>query len=120
MDVEGVPHRTIWRDGDGAVRVIDQRRLPFEFETIEIRSVAAMAGAIADMAVRGAGLIGAAAGYGMALAAAEVAAGGDPAGGLGRSAELLRASRLTAVNLSWAVERQLRALEGITVPAELV
>lgn len=122
VDVEGVHHRTIWRDGAGAgaVRAIDQRRLPFSFETVAIASVDEMAEAIADMTVRGAGLIGAAAGYGMALAAEEaVAAGGDLAGHVQRSAEVLRASRPTAVNLSWAVDRQLRALAGKADPDEL-
>ncbi len=105
-------HRTIWRDveGDGAVRAIDQRRLPFAFEVVEVASSVAMAEAIADMTVRGAGLIGAAAGYGMALAAAEAAAEGttfdEVRSLLGAKAEVLRASRPTAVNLAWAVDRQ--------------
>ena len=110
-------HRTIWRDPLGVVHAIDQRRLPFAFEVVAIPSVAAMVDAIADMAVRGAGLVGAAAGYGMALAADEaVEAGGDLAGHLQRSADRLRASRPTAVNLAWAVDRQLRALSGVTDP----
>jgi methylthioribose-1-phosphate isomerase len=119
VDVEGVHHRTIWRDERGVVRAIDQRRLPFSFDVVSIPTVAAMAEAIADMTVRGAGLIGAAAGYGMALAAEEaVAAGGGAAAALGRSAEILRASRPTAVNLAWAVDRQLRALAAITDPEQ--
>ncbi len=64
-----------------------------------------MAAAIRDMHVRGAGLIGAAAGYGMYLAALT---GMDAK----EAAELLRATRPTAVNLSWALERQLAAGAG--------
>ena len=124
MNVDGVPYRTIWCD-DGDVRVIDQRALPFRFEIVTIGSVAAMVEAIADMTVRGAGLIGAAAGYGMALAARE-AASADPGDASARrasleaSAALLRASRPTAVNLAWAVDRQLVALGAITDADELV
>ncbi len=121
VDVEGVAHRTIWRDEGGSVRAIDQRRLPFSFEVVTIPTVDAMAAALTDMTVRGAGLIGAAAGYGMALAAdeARAAGGGDFGGHLAGSAAVLRASRPTAVNLSWAVDRQLRALAGVSDPDEL-
>ena len=108
MRVEGVHYRTIWSaDGGAVVRAIDQRRLPFGFGIIELRTVDDVAAAIADMTVRGAGLIGAAAGYGMALAAR---AGAD----LSAAAGLLLASRPTAVNLRWAVRRQLAALDGLT------
>ncbi|HUW03589.1 MAG TPA: s-methyl-5-thioribose-1-phosphate isomerase, partial [Acidimicrobiales bacterium] len=118
MHVDGEPYRTIWRDPDrvAAVSVIDQRRLPFAFEVVSIDSPASMAQAIADMTVRGAGLIGAAAGFGMALAA-EAAANRpiDEQPGLVRAAAAeLEASRPTAVNLSWAVARQLDALSGLT------
>src|SRR6185312_8674849 len=72
-----------------------------------------MATAIRDMHVRGAGLIGASAGYGMYLATIEAAARPE-AGGvdeqLAQAAAQLKATRPTAVNLSWAVERQLKNL----------
>ncbi|MEZ5139224.1 MAG: hypothetical protein R2711_10805 [Acidimicrobiales bacterium] len=106
------------------MRAIDQRRLPFSFEVVAIASSAAMATAIADMTVRGAGLIGAAAGYGMALAAGESVAEGTSADEVRRllatKAEALRASRPTAVNLAWAVDRQLAALGSIDDAVELV
>jgi len=124
VDVEGVHHRTIWRDGEGLVRAIDQRRLPFAFEIVTIPTAEAMATAIADMTVRGAGLIGAAAGYGMALAATEASREGssttDVHRRLAAKAEVLRASRPTAVNLAWAVDRQLAALASIDDADELV
>src|SRR5437763_3948078 len=69
-----------------------------------------MATAIREMHVRGAGLIGASAGYGMYLAAIEATARSTTVGideQLARAAAQLKATRPTAVNLSWAVERQL-------------
>ncbi len=105
MKVHGEPRRTIWLEGE-AVRVIDQRALPFAVETEELTSVEQMARAIREMHVRGAGLIGAAAGYGLYLAA-RTAAPGEVTAALERAAELLRATRPTARNLAWALERQL-------------
>ena len=111
-------YRTIWTDEDApeVVKIIDQRELPFELVIEELETVDELARAIAEMHVRGAGLIGATAGYGMALAAREATAAG--AGGfddaLAAAAEQIRATRPTAVNLAWAVERQLAALHEIT------
>lgn len=108
MLVSGVPHRTIWLH-DEAVRIIDQRRLPWSFELLDLHTVAQAAEAIRDMAVRGAGLIGATAGYGMWLAAREAQTLDE----LQSLAELLVATRPTAVNLSWAVKRQLEAIAKV-------
>jgi methylthioribose-1-phosphate isomerase len=71
MNVQGRHFRTIWSDGDGrsCVNIIDRRQLPHRFVIEEIATVEQVAVAIRDMHVRGAGLIGATAGYGMALAA---------------------------------------------------
>src|SRR6188472_1349554 len=93
------------------MQLIDQRFLPHGFVIEEVRTVEQMATAIRDMHVRGAGLIGASAGYGMYLAAIEAAA--RPAAAevdeqLTHAAGQLKATRPTAVNLSWAVERQLK------------
>jgi methylthioribose-1-phosphate isomerase len=93
------------------VQLIDQRFLPHRFVIEEVRSVEQMATAIREMHVRGAGLIGASAGYGMYLAAINAAA--SPAAmefgeQLADAGAQLKATRPTAVNLSWAVERQLR------------
>ena len=102
MNVAGRPYRTIWlKPDDGrVVQLIDQRALPHRFVVEDVRTVEEMAVAIREMHVRGAGLIGAAAGYGMYLA---MLAGMEP----GAAAVLLRATRPTAVNLAWAIERQL-------------
>ena len=112
----GSPFRTIWfDDAQGVVQIIDQRWLPHEFVIEDIGTVKQMAKAIREMHVRGAGLIGAAAGFGMYLASIEAGASGWCDGTLARAAEMLIATRPTAVNLAWAVERQLsgiRAVEG--------
>lgn len=124
MKVDGEHYRTIWCEADGSVHVIDQRVLPFRFETLAIDTAEQMAEAIATMTVRGAGLIGVAGAYGIYLALREAAAAGADGGGtrarLDAAAAQLLASRPTAVNLAWAVDRQRRALEGITDPAGLV
>ena len=112
MNVQGEHYRTIWlkQEDDRVVQLIDQRSLPHRFEIEEVSTVAQMATAIRDMHVRGAGLIGAAAGYGMYLAALEAAGAPSFAAHLAKAAEQLRATRPTAVNLSWAIERQLGAV----------
>ena len=75
VKVAGKQFRTIWRkpDDQSVVQLIDQRFLPHDFVIEEVRTVEQMATAIRDMHVRGAGLIGASAGYGMYLAAIEAA-----------------------------------------------
>ena len=93
------------------MRLIDQRLLPHRFVIEDVRTVEQMATAIREMHVRGAGLIGASAGYGMYLAAIE-AAPGKLDEQLIRATAQLKATRPTAVNLSWAVERQLRNIAG--------
>ncbi len=116
MNVHGKHYRTIWIDParPEIVRVIDQRLLPFEFKILDLTTVADFAHAIKEMVVRGAGLIGATAGYGMYCAAlhaprhdrqAALAAGRD-------DGDQLIATRPTAVNLAWAVERQWAAIQS--------
>jgi len=106
MLIHGKSWRTVWHDAAdaGAVQIIDQRALPFRLATARLTTVAAVADAIREMQVRGAGCIGATAAWGMYLAARE--------GTLEESAALLKATRPTAVNLAWAVERQLRNAAG--------
>lgn len=103
------------------MQLIDQRFLPHQFVVEEVRSVEAMATAIRDMHVRGAGLIGASAAYGMYLAALGAAKeGGEFHLRLRAAAVLLNQTRPTAVNLSWAIERQLTSISrGETVPEKV-
>lgn len=111
MRVHGTPYRTIWAEGT-AVKVIDQTRLPHEFVVEELRTLTDAATAIRTMRVRGAPLIGAAAAYGMALGMLE-----DPSEtGVTRAHEVLAATRPTAVNLRWALDRAAERLGA--VPAE--
>lgn len=123
MLVSGTPYRTIWLspNKEGVVRIIDQRALPWKFEVVELCCVEDVAIAIRDMWVRGAGLIGATAGYGMYLAAREsLGAGADWRSHVQAAAESLIRTRPTAVNLSWAVERQLMTINGATDAGEAV
>src|SRR5438874_13746176 len=112
MDVGGRHFRTIWvkPDDEGVVQLIDQRFLPYSFIIEEVHSVKQMATAIRDMHVRGAGLIGVSAGYGMYLAALEAAERGSFDEHVSRAATQLNATRPTAVNLSWALARQLETI----------
>jgi methylthioribose-1-phosphate isomerase len=91
--------------------MIDQRALPWELIVIDYDDTCAVAQAITDMVVRGAPAIGAAAGFGMALAAFQSAAT-DRAGllhDLDDAAIRMRQARPTAVNLAWAVDRLMQA-----------
>lgn len=98
---------------NGTVRMIDQRLLPTTFEMVECSSHGDVAEAIRDMVIRGAPAIGAAAAFGMALAARQSRAKrrDDLLSDLYAAAETLRAARPTAVNLSWAVTRMIRHAE---------
>lgn len=115
MLVKGKPHRTIWLNPDdpGCVQIIDQRALPHQFVIEDLRSVDEVVRAIADMHVRGAPLIGAAAAWGIYLAAYKTKQGdSNHLDHLRRSASLLKAARPTAVNLAWAVNRMMSRLES--------
>ncbi|MEJ2089166.1 MAG: S-methyl-5-thioribose-1-phosphate isomerase [Gammaproteobacteria bacterium] len=107
MKVNGVHTRTVWLNADGwSVEVIDQTCLPHRFATLRLVDVEDAARAITDMVVRGAPLIGATAAYGLALAMR--ANPGDD--NLASSARTLLATRPTAVNLRWVVDRLLAKL----------
>jgi methylthioribose-1-phosphate isomerase len=111
MNVGGRPMRTIWLAEDGrTVEIIDQTRLPHELLIRRLAGLDDAARAIRDMEVRGAPLIGATAAYGMALAMDE-----DPSDrGIEHAAEILAATRPTAVNLRWAIEELRRVLAATT------
>ncbi len=114
MKVAGQYYQTIWLDpqDETVVNIIDQRFLPFEFLIERLKTVYDAVKAITQMKVRGAGLIGATAGFGMYLAALNAPDAWRPfKKHMAEAADLLINARPTAVNLAWAVERQLRALE---------
>jgi methylthioribose-1-phosphate isomerase len=122
MLVHGEHYRTIWlkKDDPRVIQAIDQRYLPHEFVVEDVASVDEMAVAISDMHLRGAGLIGAAAGYGVYIAALHAPHSSPEAfmAALVRDGERLKATRPTAVNLEWAVHRQLAAIEADDLDAE--
>jgi len=97
--------RAVLWQGD-RLRLLDQRRLPFEETYIECRTAADVATAIRELAVRGAPAIGIAAAWGVVLAARQ-----DPQH-LDEAFALIRAARPTAVNLMWALDRMAGARAG--------
>lgn len=102
MNIDGKPWRTIWLEPDGcSVGVIDQTLLPHWLTTRTLRSCDQAAEAISTMVVRGAPLIGVTGAYGLMLALQ--ADPGDAA--LAAAFEQLNATRPTAINLRWALER---------------
>ena len=110
MKIGGVHYRTIWRDEGGtSVCIIDQTRLPHEFETVWLETLADAAQAIATMQVRGAPLIGITAAYGLCFALGQDAS--DAA--LEQACETLAATRPTAVNLRWALGQMRQALKQV-------
>ena len=100
--------------GNGVVRLLDQRLLPHETLYIDYQDYRDLAIAIREMVVRGAPAIGAAAAYGLALAAqaSKASAADGLLADLEVAGEALKASRPTAVNLAWAVDRVLHRVRS--------
>lgn len=117
MNVYGKHYRTIWlKENDvRVVQIIDQRHLPHKFVIETLTTVDNVARAIKDMHIRGAGLVGATAGYGMYIAALHAPKESAKAftQTLINNGETLKATRPTAVNLEWAVNRQLAAMAEV-------
>ena len=108
MNIDGKHFRTIWPNPDdpATIKIIDQTKLPFSFEILDLNTLKDAETAITSMQVRGAGLIGATAGFGMYLAAHE-ANQSNVHVFLKDAADRLMQTRPTAVNLQWAVKQQL-------------
>ena len=102
MNIDGKAWRTIWLEAGGrSIAVIDQTQLPHTFTTRSLTSLDQAAEAITTMVVRGAPLIGVTGAYGLMLALQA-----DPSdGALAAAFTQLLATRPTAVNLQWALER---------------
>jgi methylthioribose-1-phosphate isomerase len=114
VQIAGRHYRSIWLDDEtGLPHIIDQTLLPHRFEIRKLSRLGDAAEAISTMRVRGAPLIGATAAHGIALALAEDP--GDVA--LERAGERLLATRPTAINLRWAIERMRGVVETVE-PAE--
>jgi methylthioribose-1-phosphate isomerase len=102
MELIAPPVLVVGWSPDGALRILDQRRLPAEVVSRDLRSVAEVADAIRTLAVRGAPAIGVAAAIGLTIATS-----GQSLHEVEQAAAALRATRPTAVNLGWALDRML-------------
>lgn len=117
MLVNGTHYRTVWMEGS-TVRMINQHLIPHRFEIIGLATHRDTAEAIKTMVVRGAGAIGAAAGYGMAQVALEAPDGPGFGDYVAVGAQTLRQTRPTAQDLFYAVERVQKAIvSAASVPA---
>ncbi len=114
MKVNKKHYRTIWPDplNNNQICIIDQRQLPHEFVIETLFTADQAITAIRDMHVRGAGLIGATAGFGMYLAALQ-APEQNFTSYMENFADVLGRSRPTARNLIWAIDRVLKAIADI-------
>jgi len=108
MQVNGKAYRTIWFENN-TVKIIDQTKLPHQFIIKDLKTVKDSINAIKTMEVRGAPLIGATAAYGLVLSILEK----NEQSFLKKSSEDLIASRPTAINLKWAVDRMMKKLSSI-------
>ena len=112
MRVDGIHYLSIWVNDDGwSVDVIDQTRLPHEFEIVNLRTLEDACQAIRNMVVRGAPLIGTTAAFGMCLAIREDASNKS----MMAAYQALLETRPTAVNLRWALDRMLETLKPTSI-----
>jgi methylthioribose-1-phosphate isomerase len=110
VKIDGVDYRSVWVDADDrwSVHILDQTKLPWSLEILRLSTRDEAAHAIRSMQTRGAPLIGAVAAYALCLALRD-----DPSTeAMERDAELIGATRPTAVNLRWALERMLTRLRN--------
>lgn len=114
MRVQGKDYRTIWMNGS-SVCMINQLLLPYHFEIHETVTFRDTVAAIREMIVRGAGAIGAAAGFAMAQACLEAPSPGY-AGFITRARKIIESARPTAHDLFQAVEKVFHS--GLISPAE--
>ena len=119
MNVDGKHYRTIWMETPECVRIIDQALLPHRFAFLDLRTPADMCAAIRNMNLRGAGLIGCAAAWGVYLAVRRHAAAPDFAAQIAAEAAALHATRPTAKNLEWALVRMQKVLAACA-PADRI
>jgi methylthioribose-1-phosphate isomerase len=110
MLVKGTHYRTVWMEGH-SVKMINQPLLPHKFEIATFKHHRATAQAIKNMTVRGAGAIGATAGFAMAQAFIEAEEKGEKAFSayIKRAAKTLKNTRPTAQNLFYAIHRVIEA-----------
>ena len=116
MNINGKHYRTIWLNDndDTAINIIDQRYLPHQFVIEQLKTVSETIVAIKEMHVRGAGLIGATAAFGMYLATIEASEKNDFNQHINNCAQSLKTARPTSVNPVHAVNKQLQAINKAT------
>jgi methylthioribose-1-phosphate isomerase len=105
--------RTIdWNDDSNSIVMIDQTLLPLEYSIIECKTLASLCEAIRSLRVRGAPALGAAGAYGIALAATLSSANNMDAltKDLQVASKTIKATRPTAINLAWGVDRTMDAI----------
>lgn len=124
MSVKEKPKRTIWPHPENkeVIQIIDQTKLPGELVIQDLRDAPEAGKAIREMQVRGAGLIGVTAAYGMYLATLTAPKDciEDFLSSMYTSGERLKATRPTAVNLQWAIDRQLEVIKKYTSIEEVI
>ena len=108
MKINGKSYKRIWFENN-LVKIIDQTKLPHQFVIKDLKTIKDSINAIKTMEVRGAPLIGATAAYGLVLSIIEK----NDLSFLKKSSEELIASRPTAINLKWAVDRMMKKLLGV-------
>ncbi len=117
MNIKGKHYLTIWHDQDkDIVKIIDQTKLPFNFEIKDLKSYQDGFDAIKNMLVRGAPLIGATAAYSLYLAAKE----NEDYNFIKTKVDHIKTARPTAVNLSWAAERILKNIDQSNVKISIL
>ncbi len=112
MKIKNRHYRTIWihPENPEIIQIIDQTKLPFQFVIENLTDLQSTISAIKNMQIRGAGLIGATAAFGVYLASLD-ADTKNYRSDIRKASQLLSATRPTAVNLKWAVNQQLQLLE---------
>jgi len=118
MKINNIPYRSIWVHPENStiIQVIDQRFLPHQLIVKDLKTVDEAAFAIKEMLVRGAPLIGATAAYGLYLASLAIDSKSDLVGMnefFANSEKQLMATRPTAINLQWALNRQMQAIGSV-------
>ena len=98
-------------DITGFSRMIDQIVIPYEYKKVDIKTTQEMYDAIKTMIVRGAPAIGIAGAHGVVLAAIENINSDNFYEDVKKQSEYINSSRPTAVNLSWAIKKQLDLIE---------
>ena len=111
MNIDGIHHTTIdYIEDSHCISIIDQTKLPHHFKRVELKELSDFCTAISTMQVRGAPLIGITAAYGLAFASVHGLAFVEEA------YKQLLATRPTAINLKWALDQTLKAINAATGP----